>query len=406
MAKDKGIAIKVDNVSKAFKLPHERQTTVKGLFVNMFRGRRTYERQQVLKDISFEIKKGEFYGIVGRNGSGKSTLLKLLAGIYTPDKGQVQVNGKLTPFIELGVGFNPELTGRENVFLNGALLGFSRYDMQDMYHSIVEFAELERFMDQKLKNYSSGMQVRLAFSIAIRSKADILVFDEVLAVGDAAFQQKSREYFAQLKQEKKTIVLVTHDMGAVRTFCDKGIVLEQGDIVLEGRNDKLSRYYEELFINEQNQRLASENKEKQTGHKSGSIDLKVAVYQSGKGTSVVDYQQPFEVVLDCRANKDLSNVNMGINIVNEAGAIVIATNLLSFNKVIPSLSKGQRAKISFVFEPLLSNGTYYINVAVEDRASQKLLFQEANSLKFKASGNTYNNHATVVPRHTLTLTVQ
>src|SRR5690606_7141480 len=153
-------------------------------------GRRKYEKQQVLKDINFEIKKGEFFGIVGRNGSGKSTLLKLLAGIYSPDSGHVQVNGKLVPFIELGVGFNPELTGRENVFLNGALLGFNRKEMESMYEEIVEFAELERFMDQKLKNYSSGMQVRLAFSIAIRAKADILVLDEVLAVGDEAFQKK------------------------------------------------------------------------------------------------------------------------------------------------------------------------------------------------------------------------
>lgn len=205
--KDDDIAIKVNGVSKAFKLPHEKQNSVKGLFVNMFRGKRTFERQQVLKDISFDIKKGEFFGIVGRNGSGKSTLLKLMAGIYTPDKGHIQVNGKLTPFIELGVGFNPELTGRENVFLNGALLGFNRKEMEAMYDEIVAFAELESFMDQKLKNYSSGMQVRLAFSIAIRANTDILVLDEVLAVGDEAFQRKCFAYFAKLKQEKRQLFL-------------------------------------------------------------------------------------------------------------------------------------------------------------------------------------------------------
>src|SRR6185369_1020349 len=157
-----------------------------------------YERQQVLKQVSFEIKKGEFFGIVGRNGSGKSTLLKLLAGIYVPDKGYIQVNGSLTPFIELGVGFNPELTGRENIFLNGALLGFDHKKVESIYDSIVDFAELHRFMDQKLKNYSSGMQVRLAFSIAIQAKTDILVLDEVLAVGDADFQRKCLQYFTQL----------------------------------------------------------------------------------------------------------------------------------------------------------------------------------------------------------------
>jgi ABC-2 type transport system ATP-binding protein len=149
------IAIKVENVSKTFRLPHERTTSIKGAVVNFWRRNRTYEKQKVLTDVSFEIKKGEFFGIVGRNGSGKSTLLKLLAGIYSPSEGSIQINGKLTPFIELGVGFNPELTGRENVYLNGALLGFSRKEMNSMYKEIVEFAELERFMDQKLKNYSS-----------------------------------------------------------------------------------------------------------------------------------------------------------------------------------------------------------------------------------------------------------
>ena len=192
-------AILVENVSKSFKLPKDNHNGIKQLLINTITGRRKkgYEKQRVLKNVSFEIQKGEFYGIVGRNGSGKSTLLKLLAQIYTPEKGSVKVNGSLTPFIELGVGFNPELTGRENVYLNGALLGFSKSEVEAMYEDIVSFAELSRFMDQKLKNYSSGMQVRLAFSIAIRAKSDILLLDEVLAVGDEAFQQKCFEYFGE-----------------------------------------------------------------------------------------------------------------------------------------------------------------------------------------------------------------
>ena len=185
------IALRVNNLHKSFRLPYENQNSIKGKLIN-FR-RRGYETQKVLKGVSFEVNKGDFFGIVGRNGSGKSTLLKLLAGIYTPNKGSVEVNGKLTPFIELGVGFNPELSGRDNVFLNGALLGFTRSEMEEKYDDIVAFAELERFMDQKLKNYSSGMQVRLAFSIAIRADADILVLDEVLAVGDEAFQQANAD---------------------------------------------------------------------------------------------------------------------------------------------------------------------------------------------------------------------
>ncbi len=241
---DKDSVIKVENVSKTFKLPHNKQNSIKGALVNLVsRGDRTYETQEVLKKVSFEIKKGEFFGIVGRNGSGKSTLLKLLAGIYTPTKGTVTVNGSLTPFIELGVGFNPELTGRENVYMNGALLGFNNKEVDQMYSDIVEFAELERFMDQKLKNYSSGMHVRLAFSIAIRARSDILLLDEVLAVGDAAFQQKCYDYFMQLKAEKRTVVLVTHDMSSVQKFCDKAIYLEEGRIKLNGSANDVADMY-------------------------------------------------------------------------------------------------------------------------------------------------------------------
>jgi ABC-2 type transport system ATP-binding protein len=227
MKQSDDIAIRVNAVSKSFKLPHERQTSLKGALINMVRGGRGYERQQVLKDISLDIKKGEFFGIVGRNGSGKSTMLKLLAGIYSPDEGEVQINGQLTPFIELGVGFNPELTGRENVYLNGALLGFNRKEVDAMYDDIVVFAELEKFMDQKLKNYSSGMQVRLAFSIATRAKTDILLVDEVLAVGDQSFQEKCFDYFSEIKKSNKTVVFVTHDMSNVERFCDRVFVIDR-----------------------------------------------------------------------------------------------------------------------------------------------------------------------------------
>ena len=183
-------ALEVKNVSKSFRLPTEQASGIKQAFVNWTKGIKGYKEQKVLKDISFKVKKGDFYGIVGRNGSGKSTLLKIISQIYTPESGTVKVDGTLVPFIELGVGFNPELTGRENIYLNGALLGFSKEEISAMYDEIVEFAELEEFMDQKLKNYSSGMQVRLAFSIAIKAQGDILVLDEVLAVGDEAFQRK------------------------------------------------------------------------------------------------------------------------------------------------------------------------------------------------------------------------
>jgi len=236
-------AIKVEGVSKIFKLPHEKNTSVKSVLINFHKRDRSYEMQKALQDMSFEVKKGEFFGIVGRNGSGKSTLLKLLAGIYVPTSGAIQVNGSLTPFIELGVGFNTELTGRENIFLNGALLGFNRKEMHKMYKDIVDFAELEKFMDQKLKNYSSGMQVRLAFSIAIRAKSDILLIDEVLAVGDANFQAKCFKYFRTLKREKQTVVFVSHDMAAVQEFCDRAMLIDDGNVqYIGGTNEVASRY--------------------------------------------------------------------------------------------------------------------------------------------------------------------
>lgn len=239
----KPVAVKVENLTKTFNIPLEAHSGLKQKLINTLKGRKGYRQFTPLDDISFEIEDGEFFGIVGRNGSGKSTLLKTLAGIYSPNKGLVQVNGSLVPFIELGVGFNPELTGKENVFLNGALLGFSRTQMEDMYDNIVDFAELHDFMEERLKNYSSGMQVRLAFSIAIRAEADILLLDEVLAVGDEAFQRKCFSYFERLRRKKKTVILVTHDMAAVERFCTKAMFIEEGRISLLGSPREVASAY-------------------------------------------------------------------------------------------------------------------------------------------------------------------
>lgn len=247
MSKDKEeIAISVSNVHKSFKLPTEKAWGLKQAIFNRLKGIKGYTEQQVLKGVSFDVKKGEFLGIVGRNGSGKSTLLKVISEIYYPEKGRVKINGVLIPFIELGVGFNPELTGRENVYLNGALLGFSNEQMKAMYDEIVDFAELRDFMDQKLKNFSSGMQVRLAFSIAIRAQGDILVLDEVLAVGDAEFQKKCNDYFKSL-HGNQTVVLVTHSMENVTRFCDRAILLEQGKIACEGDPKMVAEAYKDLW---------------------------------------------------------------------------------------------------------------------------------------------------------------
>lgn len=240
------VVVSVKNLHKAFKLPTERAGGLKQAIFNRLKGIKGYTEQKVLNGISFDVHKNEFIGIVGRNGSGKSTLLKTLAKIYFPEKGALEVTGTLVPFIELGVGFNPELSGYENVYLNGALLGFSNKEMDTMYDEIVDFAELRPFMNQKLKNFSSGMQVRLAFSIAIRAKGDILLLDEVLAVGDAEFQRKCNEYFAAIKGHQ-TVILVTHDMENVKKYCTRAILIENGKIALDSTPEKVAEAYEKLW---------------------------------------------------------------------------------------------------------------------------------------------------------------
>jgi ABC-type polysaccharide/polyol phosphate transport system ATPase subunit len=235
-------AVEVVGVEKAFRLPHEQRTTLKEYFLHPFH-RTTYEQQRALDGVSFEVAEGEFFGIVGPNGSGKSTLLKVLAGIYRQDTGTVRVDGLLSPFIELGVGFNPELTARDNILINGTLLGLTRRQIKDRFDEIVGFGGLERFVDQKLKNYSSGMQLRLAYSIAIQVDFDILLLDEVLAVGDQEFQERCFETLAAIRAEGKTIVFVSHDLGAIRDHCDRAMLLIDGRIRAIGLpDDVLNRY--------------------------------------------------------------------------------------------------------------------------------------------------------------------
>jgi len=238
-------AVSVQHVSKTFRIPQEQYHTIKERALHPFR-RRNVDLLHAVEDVNLEIARGEFLGIVGRNGSGKSTLLKCLAGIYDIDAGAIEINGRLSPFIELGVGFNPELTARDNVVVNAIMLGLSRRQAVERFDAVVAFAELEEFTDLKLKNYSSGMQVRLAFAVAIQVDADILLIDEVLAVGDAAFQQKCFGEFERLKAAGKTIVFVTHDMGAVERFCDRALLLERGGVVDVGEPVSIARQYNEL----------------------------------------------------------------------------------------------------------------------------------------------------------------
>ncbi|HEX2085207.1 MAG TPA: ABC transporter ATP-binding protein [Solirubrobacteraceae bacterium] len=234
--------LRVERVSKTFALPRDRVHTLKETVLRAGR-RRPDDRLEALRDVSFDVQPGEFFGIVGRNGSGKSTLLKCLGGIYRADSGRIWIHGRVATFIELGVGFNPDLAARDNVMLNGTLLGLSPREARRRYDAVIDFAELHEFVDLKVKNYSSGMLVRLAFSVMIQVDADVLLIDEVLAVGDAAFQQKCFDEFARLRRSGTTVLLVTHDMGAATRFCDRAMVLERGRVAGIGETRQVAEEY-------------------------------------------------------------------------------------------------------------------------------------------------------------------
>ncbi|MHB1864855.1 MAG: ABC transporter ATP-binding protein [Candidatus Saccharimonadales bacterium] len=358
---DSDTIIKVDHLYKNFKLPHEKTSSIKNLVLSFYKKDKGFEVQKALTDISFEVKKGEFFGIVGRNGSGKSTLLKLIAGIYTPTEGNIHINGSLTPFIELGVGFNPELTGRENIFLNGALLGFSRKEMKDMYKEIVDFAELDRFMDQKLKNYSSGMQVRLAFSIAIRAHSDILLVDEVLAVGDTSFQQKCYDKFEEMQESGRTMILVTHDMSAVQRFCDKALLIENSVIKLIGKpSDVADRYLE------QNLAIGSSKNKKENNFSVKNLTLSNKVGE----TKVFGVKEDLKISFDVINNSKEKEIRIGIQVFNSNGVYCFGTN--SKISKMPPL-KGKKNHIDVNLEQNLTPGTYHITLAIMNKSTKRVL---------------------------------
>jgi ABC-2 type transport system ATP-binding protein len=352
------VVVRVDKVFKDFALMSEKSNSIKSSFTQSFH-KKTKEKDvkifHALRDISFDIKQGEFFGIVGRNGSGKSTLLKIIAGIYQPNEGHIKVRGKLVPFIELGVGFNPELTGRENVFLNGALLGFSRKEMAAQYDDIVQFAELERFMDQKLKNYSSGMQVRLAFSLATRSQADILLVDEVLAVGDADFQRKCFDYFRTLKKNKKTVIFVSHDMTAIREYCERAVLIEKSRIIAAGSSDSIASKYSRMFLEESSGSHASSNK--RWGDGAITYD-KVSFKITG------DQKERMEITAEAVAHKPVEGPNFGFLIRSANGNALLGTNSHIKRKFVDHLDEGQQVTVHWEFENILNDGSYSVEPAI------------------------------------------
>ena len=352
--------VEISKLTKSFKIPLEASSGIKQQLINILKGRKGYRVFTPLKDISFTINEGDFFGIVGRNGSGKSTLLKTIAGIYTPNSGNVKVHGSLVPFIELGVGFNPELTGRENIFLNGALLGFSHEEMESMYSAIVEFAELEDFMEERLKNYSSGMQVRLAFSIAIRAHADILLLDEVLAVGDEAFQKKCYSYFDKLKREKRTVILVTHDMAAVERFCTKAVFIEDGHVKMIGKPYRIAAAYS---------RSNSQNYDQTTGlngDNEGAVPFKIVLRgNDGKEKTMYDFEETMTVDLSWQ-QKGVKHV--GVAIFRENGEYVYGPNTYQEKT---SAIKDQTARYTVKLN--LNEGRYFIKAGLMGANDTKVI---------------------------------
>ncbi len=358
------VAIKVENLSKTFRVPHEKHTSLKAAALNTFH-KKSYTEFQALKDINFKVNKGEFFGIIGKNGCGKSTLLKIIAGIYVPTEGKVVIKGKISPFLELGVGFNPELTARENVFLGGAILGISRKKVEEKFEDIIKFAELEAFVDMKFKNFSSGMQVRLAFSLAINAHAEILLMDEVLAVGDANFQAKCLREFNRYKQEGKTVILVAHDIGTIRQYCDKAVLLRDGKMIKIGQASEVANEYDKENREDEEERINRE--------KSGGLNLGKQV--EIKKVSILDVKlkdrsrfSSYETIvlrIEYSAKKEYKKPVFGVGIYSSEGVYIAGPNTKT-SGIILNKVKG-KGFIDLVLKNVpFNSGDYLISVVIFD----------------------------------------
>ena len=354
-------AIAVEGLSKTFRLPRQRYSTLKERVLHPLRSRE-YDELRAIDDISVTVGQGEFFGIVGRNGSGKSTLLKCLAGIYEADRGQLAVEGKLSPFIELGVGFNTELTARENVLINAIMLGLSRREARERFDDIIAFAELEEFLDLRLKNYSSGMNVRLAFAVATQVDADVLLVDEVLAVGDAAFQQKCFERFQQLKEAGRTIVLVTHDMSAVERFCDRAMLIERGRVVDIGEPHQIAREYNELVFG----RLVHETAEGTRYGDHAAAEIVAAWFEdaAGERLDTLAQGQPLQAAMEVRFHAPLEEPIFAFSLRNDIGHTVFATSTRWRELATGAFAPGDTVTVRVALENWLAPSLYRLTPSV------------------------------------------
>ena len=349
-------AVVVDGVSKTFRKPHEAVHTLKERVLHPLR-RTGHEEFQALNDVSFAVPKGEFFGIVGRNGSGKSTLLKCMAGIYGVDSGAIYVNGRVSTFIELGVGFNPDLAARDNVALNAVMLGLPPKEARERFERVIDFAELHEFVDLKLKNYSSGMQVRLAFSVMIEVDADILLIDEVLAVGDAAFQQKCFDVFHRMKNEGRTILFVTHDMGAVKRFCHRALLIERGDVRMIGAPSEVAANYLELNFGREGGREASG--EERYGDQAAEIAEAWFEDEDGERQTALPQGEECSFRMRVVFNREMVNPAFALLLENEARLPLFATSTDSVEYETGRYAPGDEVVFSVKFENLFAPGRIY-----------------------------------------------
>jgi ABC-type polysaccharide/polyol phosphate transport system ATPase subunit len=360
-------AVVVDGVSKTFELPHERMHTLKERALHPLR-RTDVDALQALRDVSFAVERGEFFGIVGRNGSGKSTLLKCLAGIYSADRGDIYIDGRLSAFIELGVGFSMDMPARDNVIINATMLGLSPREARRRFDAIVDFAELAEFVDLKLKNYSSGMLVRLAFAVMIQVDADILLIDEVLAVGDAAFQQKCFDEFVRIREAGKTILLVTHDMAAVHRFCDRAMLLERGRIVATDEPDVIGNRYLEINFSETARDDAAHERTPASTERmgDGAAEILEAWFENEAGERVTVLPAGGRCAFTARVRflAEVDDPLFGVVLQNDRRDTILAASTLWSNPTPGRFTPGQLVDYRVSFENLLVPGRYHATPAV------------------------------------------
>ncbi len=375
------VAIEVSGVDKTFRIPTHRVDSLKERLTTF--NQQDFRELHALRDISFEVERGEFFGIVGRNGSGKSTLLKILASIYAADGGRVRMAGRLAPFIELGVGFNPELTARENVELNGVMMGLTRRDARSRLAAVLEFAELEEFVDLKIKNYSSGMLVRLAFSVMIQSDAEILLIDEVLAVGDASFQQKCADVFREIRDSERTVVFVTHDMSAVEQYCHRAMLLHDGDIKTIGDSGEVARSYLRLNFEQ-----APSGADADMG---GVADITLADVwledRDGERITNVEKGSELRFGATLEAHREVEGPSFGFAFTNADGVEVTGFGLGLPKDVPDRLEAGQRVRLSGELENRLAPGRYVVKCWIHrDHNYANLVLHSPQVLDFVVFG--------------------